>query len=173
MGRAWLGRMQASGRRLLWSAAAISRLAHVRKGSCYAEEHRFRIDGGISKRPTRSALHTLAQGPAGQRRRRGRVARLPFGFLLAARALHILTITVHHGPGVSDRCFLGSAEAANTLHAAGALVLDLRQEGSHLALGRIDALIARLSSCHDLAGRAANNCTISQQSQYFHSSVSR
>jgi hypothetical protein len=93
---------------------------------------------------------------------------LPLG-----RALHILTITVHHGPGVSDRCFLGSAEAANALHAAGALVLDLRQEGSHLALGRIDALIARLSSCHDLAGRAANNCTISQQSQYFHSSVSR
>ena len=46
------------GRQLLWSAAAFLRLAHVRKGSCIAEEHRFGSDGGISNRPTRGALHT-------------------------------------------------------------------------------------------------------------------
>ena len=67
--------------------------------------------------------------------------RLPFG-----RALHILAITVHHGPRVSDHSLLRRLGAADGLHPACALVLDLRQEGSHLALGRIDALIARLAT---------------------------
>ena len=44
------------GRQLLWSAAVFLRLTHVRKGSCIAEEHRFGSDGGISNRPSRSAL---------------------------------------------------------------------------------------------------------------------
>lgn len=67
-------------------------------------------------------------------------------FLSFDRGVHILAVTVQHGPGVRDRSFLSSAEAADTLYLTCALVLDLRHERSYPALGRIHALIARFAT---------------------------
>ena len=67
-------------------------------------------------------------------------------WLSPGRAVHVLALAVHHRPGVRDRSLLGRLKAADALHLARALVLDLRHEGSHLAVGRVDACIARFAT---------------------------